>query len=90
MAPVWGAIPALAREFDEAPYAKYVLHGPRGLLHGPSDRIDLGRLTPYGPRSFDHLAGIGDDGYRRILITNAAPDALPELSGWEVVSPAGG
>ncbi|MEM7212403.1 MAG: hypothetical protein AAF479_11005 [Pseudomonadota bacterium] len=87
MEPVWGGVPELLAGFDGAPYAKYILHGPRGRLQGPSDRIDLGQLRPYGPRSFDHLAGISVEGARRVLITNAPGSELSGLAGWEIVSP---
>lgn len=87
MEPAWTKIPALVRDLNDATYSQFVLHGPRGLLHGASDKIDLGQLRPYGPRSFDYLASIGAEGHRRILITNAPPAQLPALSGWEVLSP---
>lgn len=87
MEPVWSKIPALVDAINDAPYAKFVLHGPRGILHGPSDKIDLGQLRPYGPRSFDYFAKIVAGSHRHILITNVPPTQLPALSGWEVLSP---
>lgn len=87
MEPVWKAVPELLGSFDGAPYAKYILHGPRGKLQGPSERINLGQLRPYGPRSFDHFETIADEGDQRILISNAPSDALQAFGDWEVISP---
>lgn len=87
MEPVWNAVPALLAGFDGAPYVQYVLHGPRGRLHGPSDRVDLGQVRPYGPSSFEYFAQISDEAHQRILITNESPDALSGFSGWEILSP---
>ncbi|MEM7238307.1 MAG: hypothetical protein AAF501_10865 [Pseudomonadota bacterium] len=87
MEPVWNAIPPLLGNLDGAPYESYELHGPRGKLDGPAERVAIGTLRPYGPRSFDRLAKIGVEAHRRILITNATADELPAPTGWTVLSP---
>ena len=83
----WAAALRALDRLDNQPYAKFALYGPRGVIHGPADKLDAAGLRPYGARDFDGLSAIAGESDRNILVTNAGASDLTGVAGWEIVRP---
>jgi hypothetical protein len=92
MTDVWPRVPKILRGLDDERYAVFSLLSEKSDVHGWQARLELGQLTPYGPRNFEKL-GSGrtlpenTEAARVYFVTNAPAADLEPFDGWEIVRP---
>jgi hypothetical protein len=87
MQQVWRRVPAALDEIDGRRYAQFALATEKGIVHGWSDELNLGPITPYAPRDLSAVGAFpeSNEAAERILITNAAGAATTGLADWSIV-----
>ena len=91
MQPVWHRIPPLLEKIDRRRYSVYGLITEKSRIHGWTEQLNLGKVSPYAPRSF---SGLNEAKYPEIedaseiyLLTNAEASQLHDFQGWRVLQP---
>ena len=91
MQPVWHRIPPLLEQIDRRRYSVYGLITEKSRIHGWTEQLNLGKVSPYAPRSF---SGLNEAKYPEIedaseiyLLTNAETAQLHDFQGWRVLQP---
>ena len=91
MQPVWHRIPPLLEKIDRRRYSVYGLITEKSRIHGWTEQLNLGKVSPYAPRSF---SGLNEAKYPEIaeaselyLVTNAEAAQLHDFQGWRVLQP---
>ncbi len=90
MKDAWHNLPEILKKLEKKPYSVFCLVSEKHIIRGWSDRLDIGKITPYAPRDFSKL--IGKDHYpeidkadKKILITTALPGETENFRGWEII-----
>jgi len=91
MQSVWNRIPQMLEHIDRRRYSVYGLITEKGRIHGWTDQLNLGKVSPYAPRSF---SGLSEVKYPEIaeaselyLVTNAEAAQLHDFQEWRVLQP---
>lgn len=91
MQPVWRRIPPLLEQIDRRRYSVYGLITEKSRIHGWTEQLNLGKVSPYAPRNF---SGLNEAKYPEIedaseiyLLTNAEASQLHDFQGWRVLQP---
>ena len=91
MTDVWHRVPRILKELDDERYTVFSLLTEKNSVHGWAARLDLGQMTPYGPRHFEKLrAGKFPEiaeATRVYFVTNAPATELKAFDDWQVVRP---
>jgi hypothetical protein len=92
MTNVWPRVPKILSGLDDERYAVFSLLTEKSSVHRWQARLELGQMTPYGPRNFEKL-GSGQafpeitEAARVYFVTNAPAADLEPFDGWEIVRP---
>jgi hypothetical protein len=96
MRDAWGRVRGRLEEITSARYTRFALLTEKGRVHSWSDRVDIGKVSPYAPRDFSNLADAASvpeiaEADERVLVTNAPTDQTDPLQGegWRIVRPNG-
>ena len=91
MTSVWHRLPALLAGLGSERYSSFSLLTEKNAVHGWKDRLEFGRMIPYGPRNFGRLL---DEPIPEItqaskiyFVTNAPADELDSPDGWTIIRP---
>ena len=92
MTGIWHRVPKTLKGLDEERYTVFALLTERGRVHGWKARLDLGQITPYGPRDFEKLLVSQTfpeiaEAARIYFVTNAPAIDLEPFDDWEIVRP---
>jgi hypothetical protein len=90
MQSVWGRVPRILDELDEARYTEYALASDKRLIRSWSPTLHLALGQPYGPRDFSRLAdpaaipelAAAD---QVVFITNAPAAETETLPNWRIL-----
>jgi hypothetical protein len=91
MTNMWPRVPQILKELGDERYTVFSLFTEKNGVHSWKARLDLGQMTPYGPRNFEKLrtgkfpeiaeaTGI-------YFVTNAPASDLNTFNDWRVVRP---
>ncbi len=92
MTNMWPRVPQILKELGDERYTVFSLLTEKNGVHGWKARLDLGQMTPYGPRDFEKLLVSQAfpeiaEAARIYFITNAPASDLKPFDDWEIVRP---
>lgn len=91
MTDVWRRVPRILKELGAERYAVFSLLTEKNGVHSWEARLDLGPMTPYGPRNFEMLRSRESPEIAEAngihFITNASASDLTAFDDWQVVRP---
>lgn len=90
MQSVWPRVDQKLSELESRRYTTFSLFTEKGKIHGWSERLHPGKISPYAPRDFSKLLGgvdhaEMDEANERVLITNAAGAELDAFDDWTIL-----
>ncbi len=92
MRAAWGQVGKRLANLTSARYTQFALLTEKGRVHSWSDRLEIGKLSPYAPRDFSGLTDAPNipeigEADERVLLTNAPPDQTDPLkrNGWRIL-----
>ena len=91
MTDMWPRVPRILKKLDDERYSVFSLMTEKSSVHDWAQRLDLGQMTPYGPRNFEKLrAGKYpqiEEATRVYFVTNAPASDLKTFDDWQIVRP---
>jgi hypothetical protein len=89
----WSRVARNLSELQHRRYTTFSLFTEKGKVHGWSQRLHPGKISPYAPRDFSKLLGGAsyaemDEANERILITNAPSGELDAFDDWVIKRPS--
>ena len=91
MTNMWPRVPQILKELGDERYTVFSLFTEKNGVHGWAARLDLGQMTPYGPRNFEKLrAGKFPEiaeATSVYFVTNAPASDLKTFNDWQIVRP---
>jgi hypothetical protein len=91
METAWSQVPTELDDLDDRRYGEFALVTEKQAVHTWSDELDIGDVTPFAPRDFDLFATDSpyaefEEATEVILLTNAEPSEVEDITDWTVVS----
>ena len=90
MKSAWQQMSGVLKNLGSLRYAEFSLITEKNSVHGWSPRLNLGKVSPYAPRSFSKLEGKGnypaiEEAGEIFFLTNADASMTEGFSGWHII-----
>jgi hypothetical protein len=90
MKSVWQQVSGELKNLSSLRYAEFSLITGKNSVHGWSPRLNLGKVSPYAPRSFSKLKGKGnypaiEEAGEIFFLTNADASMTEGFRGWHII-----